>query len=111
MANADVSAQKLTKAACAHGAGTVRQSLRLYPHTGHRCAPARLPCVRVEEFRSDLALLGIHHDVFASEAELQAAGKPAAALQRAPGPRAAPRAPPKPLDRALVAGVSLVPAS
>jgi len=29
--------------------------------------------------RTDLALLGIHHDVFASEAELQAAGKPAAA--------------------------------
>jgi arginyl-tRNA synthetase len=26
--------------------------------------------------RSDLALLGIHHDVFSSEAELQAAGKP-----------------------------------
>ncbi len=26
--------------------------------------------------RSDLALLGIHHDIFASEAELQAAGKP-----------------------------------
>lgn len=31
--------------------------------------------------RSDLALLGIHHDVFASEAELQAAGKPEAAEQ------------------------------
>ncbi|SEN33243.1 arginyl-tRNA synthetase [Sphingomonas gellani] len=29
--------------------------------------------------REDLALLGIHHDLFASEAELQAAGKPAAA--------------------------------
>ena len=29
--------------------------------------------------RDDLALLGIHHDVFASEAELQAAGKPEAA--------------------------------
>lgn len=29
--------------------------------------------------RDDLALLGIRHDVFASEAELQAAGKPAAA--------------------------------
>ena len=29
--------------------------------------------------RSDLALLGIHHDVFASEAELQAAKKPEAA--------------------------------
>ncbi|TPG13122.1 arginine--tRNA ligase [Sphingomonas oligophenolica] len=29
--------------------------------------------------RADLALLGIHHDLFSSEAELQAAGKPAAA--------------------------------
>jgi arginyl-tRNA synthetase len=29
--------------------------------------------------RDDLALLGIHHDVFSSEAALQAAGKPAAA--------------------------------
>ena len=29
--------------------------------------------------RADLALLGIHHDVFSSEAELQAAGKPAEA--------------------------------
>lgn len=29
--------------------------------------------------KADLALLGIHHDLFASEAELQAAGKPAAA--------------------------------
>ncbi len=29
--------------------------------------------------RADLALLGIHHDVFASEADLQAAGKPQAA--------------------------------
>jgi arginyl-tRNA synthetase len=29
--------------------------------------------------KSDLALLGVHHEVFASEAELQAAGKPAAA--------------------------------
>ena len=29
--------------------------------------------------RADLALLGIHHDIFSSEAELQAAGKPEAA--------------------------------
>ena len=29
--------------------------------------------------REDLALLGIHHDLFSSEAELQSAGKPAAA--------------------------------
>lgn len=35
----------------------------------------------MEMIRADLALLGIHHDVFASEAELQAAGKPAAAEQ------------------------------
>jgi arginyl-tRNA synthetase len=33
----------------------------------------------LEMIRADLALLGIHHDVFASEAELQAAGKPEAA--------------------------------
>ena len=33
----------------------------------------------MEMIRSDLALLGIHHDIFASEAELQAAGKPEAA--------------------------------
>ena len=33
----------------------------------------------MEMIRADLALLGIHHDVFASEAELQAAGKPEAA--------------------------------
>ena len=32
--------------------------------------------------RADLALLGIHHDVFASEAEVQAAGKPEAAVER-----------------------------
>ncbi len=33
----------------------------------------------MELIRSDLALLGIHHDLFSSEAELQAAGKPDAA--------------------------------
>ena len=33
----------------------------------------------MEVIKSDLALLGIHHDVFASEAALQAAGKPEAA--------------------------------
>lgn len=45
-----------------------------------------LPVVRKESvnammglIRSDLARLGIHHNVFASEAELQAAGKPEAA--------------------------------
>ena len=35
----------------------------------------------MEMIRSDLSLLGIHHDIFASEAELQAAGKPEAAEQ------------------------------
>jgi arginyl-tRNA synthetase len=34
----------------------------------------------MEMIRADLALLGIHHDVFASEAEVQAAGKPEAAV-------------------------------
>ena len=33
----------------------------------------------MDQIRADLALLGIAHDVFASEAELQAAGKPEAA--------------------------------
>jgi arginyl-tRNA synthetase len=33
----------------------------------------------MELIRADLALLGVHHDVFASEAELQRAGKPAQA--------------------------------
>ncbi|WP_033073070.1 arginine--tRNA ligase [Sphingopyxis sp. MWB1] len=35
----------------------------------------------MDMIRADLAKLGIHHDIFASEAELQAAGKPAAAEQ------------------------------
>jgi arginyl-tRNA synthetase len=35
----------------------------------------------MEMIRADLALLGIHHDLFASEAEVQAAGKPDAALE------------------------------
>ncbi len=35
----------------------------------------------MELIKADLAVLGIHHDVFASEAELQAAGKPEAAEQ------------------------------
>jgi arginyl-tRNA synthetase len=33
----------------------------------------------MDMIRADLALLGIHHDVFSSEAEVQAAGKPEAA--------------------------------
>ncbi len=33
----------------------------------------------MDMIRADLALLGIHHDIFSSEAELQAAGKPEAA--------------------------------
>ena len=40
---------------------------------------AKAVAAMLELIRADLALLGIHHDVFASEAELQAAGKPAAA--------------------------------
>ena len=40
---------------------------------------ARAVAAMLEMIRGDLALLGIHHDLFASEAELQAAGAPAAA--------------------------------
>lgn len=40
---------------------------------------ARAVAAMMELIRQDLALLGIHHDVFASEAELQARGKPAEA--------------------------------
>jgi len=39
----------------------------------------RTVAAMMEMIRRDLALLGIHHDVFSSEAELQAAGKPEAA--------------------------------
>jgi arginyl-tRNA synthetase len=39
----------------------------------------RAVAAMLELIRADLALLGIHHDLFASEAELQAAGKPEAA--------------------------------
>jgi len=39
----------------------------------------RAVAAMMEMIRADLALLGIHHDVFSSEAELQAAGKPAKA--------------------------------
>ncbi|MFM9828286.1 MAG: arginine--tRNA ligase [Sphingomonas sp.] len=39
----------------------------------------RAVAAMMDMIRSDLALLGIHHDVFASEAALQAAGKPEAA--------------------------------
>jgi len=39
----------------------------------------RAVAAMMELVRADLALLGIHHDVFASEAELQHAGKPAQA--------------------------------
>lgn len=39
----------------------------------------RAVAAMMEMIRADLALLGIHHDVFSSEAELQNAGKPAAA--------------------------------
>ena len=37
----------------------------------------RTVAAMMELIKADLALLGIHHDVFSSEAELQAAGKPA----------------------------------
>jgi arginyl-tRNA synthetase len=39
----------------------------------------RTVAAMMDMIRDDLALLGIHHDVFSSEAELQEAGKPAAA--------------------------------
>jgi arginyl-tRNA synthetase len=39
----------------------------------------RAVAAMMDMIRDDLALLGIHHDVFSSEAELQAAGKPAQA--------------------------------
>ena len=39
----------------------------------------RTVAAMMDRIRADLDLLGIHHDVFASEAELQAAGKPAEA--------------------------------
>ncbi|MFA7596161.1 MAG: arginine--tRNA ligase [Novosphingobium sp.] len=41
----------------------------------------RAVAAMMEMIRADLALLGIHHDKFSSEAELQAAGKPAEAEQ------------------------------
>jgi arginyl-tRNA synthetase len=46
-------------------------------------APFRRAAVAamMDLIRADLALLGIHHDVFASEAEVQAAGKPEAAVE------------------------------
>ncbi|WP_324828235.1 arginine--tRNA ligase [Qipengyuania zhejiangensis] len=39
----------------------------------------RAVAAMMDMIREDLALLGIHHDLFSSEAELQAAGKPEAA--------------------------------
>jgi arginyl-tRNA synthetase len=39
----------------------------------------RAVAAMMEMIRADLALLGIHHDLFSSEADLQAAGKPAEA--------------------------------
>lgn len=42
---------------------------------------SRAVAAMMEMIRADLALLGIHHDKFSSEAELQAAGKPAEAEQ------------------------------
>ncbi|WEK48073.1 MAG: arginine--tRNA ligase [Candidatus Andeanibacterium colombiense] len=40
---------------------------------------ARAVAAMMEMIRADLAMLGIHHDLFSSEAALQAAGKPEAA--------------------------------
>ena len=40
---------------------------------------SRAVAAMLEMIREDLALLGIHHDLFSSEAELQAAGRPEAA--------------------------------
>ena len=42
---------------------------------------SRAVAVMLEMIKADLALLGIHHDLFSSEAELQAAGKPEQAEQ------------------------------
>jgi len=42
----------------------------------------RAVAAMMDMIRADLALLGIHHDVFASEAEVQKAGKVTAALDR-----------------------------
>ncbi|MBD3730634.1 MAG: arginine--tRNA ligase [Sphingomonadales bacterium] len=42
---------------------------------------ARAVHAMMDMIRADLALLGIHHDLFSSEAELQAAGKPEEAEQ------------------------------
>jgi len=39
----------------------------------------RAVAAMLDQIKDDLALLGIHHDLFSSEAELQAAGKPEAA--------------------------------
>ena len=41
----------------------------------------RAVAAMIELIKADLALLGIHHDLFSSEAELQAAGKPEQAEQ------------------------------
>ncbi|HYZ48599.1 MAG TPA: arginine--tRNA ligase, partial [Sphingomonas sp.] len=41
----------------------------------------RAVAAMIELIKADLALLGIHHDLFSSEAEVQAAGKPAQAEQ------------------------------
>jgi arginyl-tRNA synthetase len=43
--------------------------------------PGRRWPAMMDLIRADLALLGIHHDVFASEAEVQEAGKPEAAVE------------------------------
>ena len=42
---------------------------------GSTCSATRAVAAMMEMIRADLALLGIHHDVFSSEAELQARGQ------------------------------------
>ncbi len=75
------------------GAYLVPVGHRLATHHGDRFVHAPegewLPLFReaavaamMDMIRADLALLGIHHDVFASEAEVQAAGKPEAAVEQ-----------------------------
>ena len=62
-------------------AAEYRRPYRRQRRGANGCALFRKQAVAamMELIRADLALLGIHHDLFSSEAELQAAGKPEAA--------------------------------
>ena len=55
---------------------------------GWSCSARKTVAAMLELIRADLGLLGIHHDIFASEAELQASG----AVDRGDGRCCAPRA-------------------